>query len=422
MDTALRELGDVKLPVARRLAAVHGLAAENDAAIATRLLNAFPTSTPTVRRAILETTFARREHLPAVVAALEKKQLPAAALNAIQRTTLLQHPDTALRNRAAALLKPARPLDKKTLQRFLSALNEPRNVANGAKVHREHCATCHRAHGVGFAVGPDLAAEFRRAEETIVRDILAPSEVIEVGHETWVIETTDGRALSGLLAAESASSLTLSLPGGQRLDVLRKDIKSLKPLSVSLMPEALAQVLKPRDVADVIAWLRRPPSRRVLFDDDDTFVKLLVDGKGTAQIVTNDKHSGTAALRITPPQKYSARIKGWAFRIRENPGLGEYRYLRLAWKATGAQGAMIELADNGRWPTSDKPTRRYYSGKNTTAWEATLVSARSPAGWTVITRDLWKDFGNFTLTGIAPTAMGGPVLFDQIELLSKLED
>ena len=271
-------------------------------------------------------------------------------------------------------------------------------------------------------VGPDLAAEFRRAEETIVRDILAPSEVIEVGHETWVIETTDGRALSGLLATESASSLTLSLPGGQRLDVLRKDIKSLKPLSVSLMPETLAQVLKPRDVADVIAWLRSPPSRRILFDDDDTFVKLLIDGKGTAQIITTDKHNGTAALRITPPQKYSAQIKDWAFRIRQNPGPSEYRYLHWAWKAPDAQGAMIELADNGRWPSSDKPTLRYYSGKNTTSWKATVVSAHSPAVWTVITRDLWKDFGNFTLTGIAPTAMDGPVLFDQIELLRKLED
>jgi hypothetical protein len=29
---------------------------------------------------------------------------------------------------------------------------------------------------------------------------------------------------------------------------------------------------------------------------------------------------------------------------------------------------------------------------------------------------MWKDFGDFTLTGIAPTAMGGPVWFDQIEL------
>jgi len=422
MDAALREAGDVKLSVARRLAAVRGLSAENDTAIAARLLKAFPTATPVVRRAILETAFARRGHLPAVVAALEKKQLPTAALNAIHRTTLLQHPDTALRNRAAVLLKPTRPVDKKTLQQFLSALNEPRNVANGAKVHRAHCAICHRAHGVGFAVGPDLAAEFRRAEETIVRDILAPSEMIEVGHETWVIETTDGRALSGLLATESAGSLTLSLPGGKLLDVLRKDIKSVKPLSVSLMPGTLAQVLKPRDVADVIAWLRRPPSRRVLFDDDDTFVKSLIDGKGTAQIVTNDKHNGTAALRITPPQKHSAQIKGWAFRIRQNPGPSEYRYLRWAWKAPDAQGAMIELADKGKWPSSDKPTRRYYSGKNTTTWKATLVSVHSPSEWKVVTRDLWEDFGNFTLTGIAPTAMGGPVLFDQIELLRRLED
>ena len=211
-------------------------------------------------------------------------------------------------------------------------------------------------------------------------------------------------------------------PGGLRLDVLRKDVKSLKSLPVSLMPEALSQVLKPADVADVIAWLRRSPLRRVLFDDDANFAKLLVDGKGTARIVTTDQHSGTSALRITPPQKYSASIEGWAFRIRKNPEPGEHRYLRLAWKVDGAAGVMVELADNGKWPSSSSPIRRYYSGRNATAWKATEVSAQAPAKWTVITRDLWKDFGNFTLTGIAPTAMGGPVLFDQIELLRMLVD
>jgi hypothetical protein len=36
----------------------------------------------------------------------------------------------------------------------------------------------------------------------------------------------------------------------------------------------------------------------------------------------------------------------------------------------------------------------------------------SVAGSTV-TVDLWSDFGEFTLTGIAPTAMGGPALFDR---------
>jgi len=319
------------------------------------------------------------------------------------------------------MLKPAQAVDEKTLQKFLDALKNPRDPANGSQVHRTHCATCHRAHGVGHAVGPDLAAEFRRAEETIVRDILAPSDVIEPGHETWIIETADGRTLSGLLVGESASSLSLGIPGGQRLEVLRKDVKSLKPMGVSLMPSSLAQVLKPADVADVIAWLRRPPSQRVLFDDDAAFVKSLVDGKGTARLVTTGQYRGAAALRITPPQRFSAAIEGWAFRIRENPGPGEFRYLRLAWKVDGSNGVMVELADNGKWPSSSSSIRRYYSGKNSTALEATRVSTKAPTKWTVITRDLWKDFGDFNLTGIAPTAMDGPVLFDQIELLRSLE-
>ena len=421
MNTALREMTNVKLPVARRLAAVRGLAAENDATLAARLLEAYPAATPAVRRAILGTAFGRRDHLTAVVLALEKKQLPAAALNTIQRETLRRHPDVALRQRIESMLKPAQAVDEKTLQKFLDALKNPRDPANGSQVHRTHCATCHRAHGVGHAVGPDLAAEFRRAEETIVRDILAPSDVIEPGHETWIIETADGRTLSGLLVGESASSLSLGIPGGQRLEVLRKDVKSLKPMGVSLMPSSLAQVLKPADVADVIAWLRRPPSRRVLFDDDAAFVKSLVDGKGTARLVTTGQHRGAAALRITPPQRFSAAIEGWAFRIRENPGPGEFRYLRLAWKVDGSNGVMVELADNGKWPSSSSSIRRYYSGKNSTALEATRVSTKAPTKWTVITRDLWKDFGDFNLTGIAPTAMDGPVLFDQIELLRSLE-
>jgi putative heme-binding domain-containing protein len=275
---------------------------------------------------------------------------------------------------------------------------------------------------MGFAVGPDLTSEFRRAEETIVQDILAPSAVIVAGHETYPVETTDGRVLSGVLAGESAASLTLALTGGVRLDVLRKDIKSLKSLDVSLMPESLAVALKPSDVANVIAWLRQPPTRQVLFDDSPAFAGLLTEGGGSVTVVTGDKHSGSASLRITPLQRHSKRIPGWAFRIRENPGPGEYRYLRLAWKAPQAAGVMVELADNGAWPSSGSPERRYYSGKNTSDWQATRVSEKRPTEWTMVTRDLWKDFGNLTLTGIAPTALGGPAWFDQIELLRALDE
>ena len=83
----------------------------------------------------------------------------------------------------------------------------------------------------------------------------------------------------------------------------------------------------------------------------------------------------------------------------------------------GGQGVMIELAADGKWPPADKPLRRYYSGKNTTDWAALQVAPDVPVEWTVVRRDLWKDFGGFTLTGIAPTALGGAAFFDRIELL-----
>ena len=77
------------------------------------------------------------------------------------------------------------------------------------------------------------------------------------------------------------------------------------------------------------------------------------------------------------------------------------------------------MAADGSWPPAEEPLRRYYAGKNSSGWAAVEVDAQAPTQWTVVTRDLWADFGTFTLTGIAPTAMGGTAKFDRIELLRE---
>jgi hypothetical protein len=78
---------------------------------------------------------------------------------------------------------------------------------------------------------------------------------------------------------------------------------------------------------------------------------------------------------------------------------------------------MLELADQGRWPPAQQALRRYHAGRNSSGWQSVEVAPVAPSDWTVVTRDLWRDFGEFTLTGFAPTALGGPALFDRIELL-----
>ena len=260
---------------------------------------------------------------------------------------------------------------------------------------------------------------------------------------TYIVATKSGQVFNGLLASESPTSITLKQPpqspktltpeqpvkvgtesqptNGNLRVILRNEIDEMRVSAVSLMPEDIVKLLKPKDVADVIAWIRQPQDRVVLLDDNQALAAALNEGTGTAEFITSDKFSGESSLRITPPQRFSPRINGWEFRIREQPAVGEYRFIRFAWKSPHASGVMLEFAADGQWPPADQTVRRYCAGKNLTGWQAVGIAPRPPADWTVMTRDLWQDFGNFTLTGIAPTAIAGPALFDRIELLRVLD-
>jgi len=135
-------------------------------------------------------------------------------------------------------------------------LNAPRNRERGRELFREHCSACHVAKGIGIAVGPGLDAEFQRAEETIVRDILFPHETITAGYEACQLELRRGDDVVGLRVAESPTSVTLRFVGGTEATVLRKRIERVHLHKLSLMPAGFGQVLKPDEVADVIGFLR----------------------------------------------------------------------------------------------------------------------------------------------------------------------
>jgi len=163
----------------------------------------------------------------------------------------------------AGKMEPPQPPDATTiasierrLPEFIRALGAPRNLDRGRELFREHCSACHVAKGIGTAVGPPLDAEFQRAEETIVRDILLPHESITAGFEACQLELRRGDDVVGLRVAESPTSVTLRFVGGTEATVLRKRIERMHLHQLSLMPAGFGQLLKPDEVADVIAFLR----------------------------------------------------------------------------------------------------------------------------------------------------------------------
>jgi hypothetical protein len=70
---------------------------------------------------------------------------------------------------------------------------------------------------------------------------------------------------------------------------------------------------------------------------------------GQAVVEALDVFSGSSSVKIIPMQRFRRDVAGWAFPIRRRPGSGEYRYLRFAWRADGAQGIMLQLHDQRDW-------------------------------------------------------------------------
>ncbi len=432
----MQELLEARHPAELQLAAVKVLARSDHSEVADALLSKWQGLAPKVQESIVDALFARQDRLPRLLNALERDVVPPASLSALRREQLIEHGNTAIRQRARAVLAN-RISDERAavLKRYEAALTLPREPRRGEAVFEKSCSRCHRLGGKGVEVGPDISSARTRADATLLSDILDPSSLLKPGYTVYTIETQNGRVHNGLLVSESATSVTLrnaadptvptTTKAAVEQTILRREIDSMRASKKSLMPDGIERELTPQDLADLLGFLRQSlgplaPPGIVLFEDDPAFLKALVEGDATASLVT-DHFSGKVALQVSAGQRHSPRIPGWQFPIVEKPQAPQsFRYLRFAWKSAGAHGVMLELAAGGVWPPADKPLRRYYSGRNSSGWQATEVAGDVPQDWTLVTVDLWKDFGEFTLTGIAPTALGGTALFDRIELLHTL--
>jgi putative heme-binding domain-containing protein len=426
IQTKVRRLLEPNHPLDLQLATLDALVTATDPGVGPLFLSGWNGYSPKLQTAVLDALFKHQNRIQALLTAIADETIPRPGFDPLRRQQLLANPDDEIRRLAERILDRAAAGDdrQQLLSRYQVALSGPRDPARGRELFQINCSSCHVLEGVGIATGPELIAATKgRADETILLDILQPSDQITVGYRTYNIVTVEGYNLSGTLSAETATSVTLPDEDGFPMDILRKDIVSMQASDVSLMPANFETLLKPEDISDLLGYLRQlasagPGPVLTLFEDDPTFPALLTEGDGTAEVRSDDAYAGTGALRITPLQRFSASISGWGYSIVQNPGPGEYRYLRFAWKAPQAEGVMLELAANGEWPRADEAGRRFYAGENSTGWRGRQLADGPPSEWTVITVDLWDVTGEFRLTGIAPTAMGGAALFDSIQLLA----
>jgi len=86
--------------------------------------------------------------------------------------------------------------------------------------------------------------------------VLDPNQAFESKYINYTAVTKSGREIGGIIAAETANSITLRNAGGTDEVVLRSDLQELTSSRLSLMPEGFENLLKPQDMADLIAHMR----------------------------------------------------------------------------------------------------------------------------------------------------------------------
>jgi putative heme-binding domain-containing protein len=72
-----------------------------------------------------------------------------------------------------------------------------------------------------------------------------------------LIETTDGRVVSGLVVAESDNALTVQT-ANEKVVIPTAEVERRVQTGTSLMPEGLLQQLSPDEVRDLFAYLTGP--------------------------------------------------------------------------------------------------------------------------------------------------------------------
>jgi len=89
--------------------------------------------------------------------------------------------------------------------------------------------------------------------------IVDPSAFIRPEYVNHNIEMRDGRSLTGLLAEQNDSTLTLLDVQNQRTVLNRAEMKELTASSTSLMPEGLLEPLTPQQIRDLFSYLQSNP-------------------------------------------------------------------------------------------------------------------------------------------------------------------
>ena len=256
----LVKLFEPREPVAIQARAVRALAECERADAAKILLPRLRAFEPPVKGAAIATLLTRAAWTKSLLEAIGKSDpasgLGPALIEPADRALLLKHRNVEIGQLAQKLFGQAAPSARATvIADYMAAMRVKGDRDRGARVFERECKTCHKIGDAGFALGPDLTGSPSRDPAALLANILDPNASVPPKDVQYVVVDQNGRSYSGIIASQTASSITVLRGEGARDTILRGQVAELTSTGLSLMPEGFEKRISKPEMADLIAFL-----------------------------------------------------------------------------------------------------------------------------------------------------------------------
>ena len=230
-----------------------------DPSVADVVLETLGNQSPALRRDAIELLASRPDWAAKLVTAVKNGTVKKAEINPLQATKLgSANPKLkpAIKEIWGAIRTERNPQREKVIAKTkMLVKSKTGDWKNGQQVFARACAACHKMHGKGNLIGPDITTSGRGTLDQLLSNVLDPNLVIGEDYQARIVKTKDGRSIMGLPVEDNAQRVIIRPPTGKDDTIPRNQIDSIEVLPISLMPEGLENTMTEQELVDLINFL-----------------------------------------------------------------------------------------------------------------------------------------------------------------------
>ena len=241
-----------------RIEAIRAVAAFDRKEFGRLLLKRYPKFTTAEKLEVVQTLASRPDYGWQLTQAIKKKEVPRRDVPSYVARQLRRVVGNGFMEVWG--LVDELPGKKAAAYKKFRELLKPEIIAKGDRkkgklLFERSCMACHKLHGEGGQLGPDITGANRSSLDYLLGNILDPSGVIQDDYKMVMITMRDGRTLAGNVVSEDERQVKIRIVG-QEVTLAKSEIQSREVSPVSMMPEGILNTLKDEEVVDLFSYLQ----------------------------------------------------------------------------------------------------------------------------------------------------------------------